>query len=73
MQKLFMATKVKDPKVSLSSDYMPHFAITYPGFQSEKQYTSSACMFYFSSVGIVMIHLRTVSFLFPFIHVHMNV
>ena len=37
MQKLFMATKVKDSKASLSSDYMPHFAITYPGFQSEKQ------------------------------------
>ena len=73
MQKLFMATKVTDPNVSLSSDYMSHFGITYPGFQSEKQYTSSACMFYFSSVGIVMIQLRTVSFLFPFIHVHMNV
>ena len=73
MQKLFMATKVKDSKASLSSDYMPHFAITYPGFQSEKQYTSSAFMFYFSSVGNVMIRLRNVTFQFPFIYVHMNV
>ena len=72
MQKLFMATKVKDRKISLSSEYMPHFAIINPDFQSEKQYTSSACMFYFSSVGNVMIHLRTVSFEFPFIYVHMN-